>query len=72
MKETMVPFLMGVHCFVHQTNFVVDAFKTHFGNLIKDFAFGFVCVFLTHLKSTLSFTNYVKCSWKKETSCFKM
>jgi hypothetical protein len=57
----MVPFFMGVHC--------VGAFKTRFGSLIRDFAFGYVCVFLTHLKNT---SNYVKCSWRKETSCFKM
>jgi hypothetical protein len=67
MKEIMVPFFMGVHCFAHQIIKLccVSAFKTHFGSLIGGFAFGYVCVFLIHLKSTLSFTNYVKFSWKK-------
>jgi hypothetical protein len=23
MKETMVPFFMGMHCFAHQTNFAM-------------------------------------------------
>ncbi len=27
MKETMVPFFMGVHCFTHRTNLVVFIFQ---------------------------------------------
>jgi hypothetical protein len=56
----MAPFFMGVHCFIHQTNFAYVGFiKIQFGGPSWKAYFKLCMSFcFIHLRITLIFNNY--------------
>jgi hypothetical protein len=70
MKKNVVAFLMGTHCFVHQTNLVVLVLS----NMSLLFNWKPSCMLymsfsLVHLINTLNFKACVMCLQRKETNC---
>jgi hypothetical protein len=73
MKETIVPFFMGVHCFVHRIN--LDVLMLSKLNLVDKLGalLQAMYAFFSHSpKKYLEFQKLCEVPWKNEASCFKV